>query len=215
MIEGDNLEVLKLLQKSYSGKVKLIYIDPPYNKRAEVIYPDDFRDSIKNYLQLTGQVDSDGRRLTSNSEASGRFHTDWLNMMYRQDLRVIVLLAHKLAAPIASVPTSLHQPQKGNEMATYRMEDVVVDTDNATNHWKEQRDHDGSNLLGRSSESQWSYQHLYRSRKGRYYIVHKSADTRMREYAEWVSPEEAARWLLLNDYEPLDELQKAVERVAE
>jgi len=82
MIEGDNLEVLKLLQRSYAGKVKLIYIDPPYNKRAEVIYPDDFQDNIKNYLQLTGQVDSDGRKLTSNSEASGRFHTDWLNMMY-------------------------------------------------------------------------------------------------------------------------------------
>jgi adenine-specific DNA-methyltransferase len=82
MIEGDNLEVLKLLQKSYSGKVKLIYIDPPYNKRAEVIYPDDFQDNIKNYLQLTGQADSDGRKLASNTEASGRFHTDWLNMMY-------------------------------------------------------------------------------------------------------------------------------------
>lgn len=82
MIEGDNLEVLKLLQKSYAGKVKLIFIDPPYNTGNEFIYPDDFSDSIRNYQMLTGQIDSDGRKITTNSEASGRFHTDWLNMMY-------------------------------------------------------------------------------------------------------------------------------------
>jgi len=82
MIEGDNLEVLKLLQKSYAGKVKLIYIDPPYNTGGDFVYPDDFRDNIQNYLMLTGQVDSDGRRISTNTEASGRFHTDWLNMMY-------------------------------------------------------------------------------------------------------------------------------------
>lgn len=82
MIEGDNLEVLKLLQKSYAGKVKLIYIDPPYNTGKDFVYPDDFRDNISNYLQLTGQIDSEGRRIASNSETSGRFHTDWLNMMY-------------------------------------------------------------------------------------------------------------------------------------
>ncbi|MBM4394218.1 MAG: site-specific DNA-methyltransferase [Deltaproteobacteria bacterium] len=82
VIEGDNLEVLKLLQKSYAGKVKLIYIDPPYNTGKDFVYPDDFRDNIGNYLALTGQVDGSGRKLTSNTEASGRFHTDWLNMMY-------------------------------------------------------------------------------------------------------------------------------------
>ncbi|HJT58329.1 MAG TPA: site-specific DNA-methyltransferase [Ktedonobacteraceae bacterium] len=81
MIEGDNLEVLKLLQKSYSGKVKLIYIDPPYNTGADFVYPDDYRDNTQNYLEITGQVDA-GRKLSSNTEASGRFHTDWLNMMY-------------------------------------------------------------------------------------------------------------------------------------
>jgi adenine-specific DNA-methyltransferase len=82
MIEGDNLEVLKLLQKSYAGKVKLIYIDPPYNTGKDFVYPDDFRDNMQNYLELTGQVDGNGRKLSSNTEASGRFHTDWLNMMY-------------------------------------------------------------------------------------------------------------------------------------
>lgn len=81
MIEGDNLEVLKLLQKSYAGKVKLIYIDPPYNTGKDFVYPDNFQDSIKNYLELTGQTD-EGRKITSNTESSGRFHTDWLNMMY-------------------------------------------------------------------------------------------------------------------------------------
>jgi adenine-specific DNA-methyltransferase len=82
MIEGDNLEVLKLLRKSHAAKVKLIYIDPPYNQDADVIYVDDFTDNIKNYKILTGQLDGDGRKLLSASEASGRYHTEWLNMMY-------------------------------------------------------------------------------------------------------------------------------------
>lgn len=82
MIEGDNLEVLKLLQKSYAGKVKLIYIDPPYNTGKDFVYPDNFQDNIKNYLEITGQVGEGGQKLSSNTETSGRFHTDWLNMMY-------------------------------------------------------------------------------------------------------------------------------------
>lgn len=82
MIEGDNLEVLKLLQKSYAGKVKLIYIDPPYNTGKDFVYSDNFQDSIKNYLELTGQTGGGGKKISSNTEASGRFHTDWLNMIY-------------------------------------------------------------------------------------------------------------------------------------
>lgn len=81
MIEGDNLEVLKLLQKSYAGKVKMIYIDPPYNTGKDFVYPDNFQDNIRNYLELTGQIEGD-KKISSNTEASGRFHTDWLNMMY-------------------------------------------------------------------------------------------------------------------------------------
>lgn len=81
-IEGDNLEVLKLLQKSYHGKIKMIYIDPPYNTGGDFIYPDDFADSIENYKHITGQVDGDGRPLSPNTEANGRYHSDWLNMMY-------------------------------------------------------------------------------------------------------------------------------------
>ena len=81
-IEGDNLEVLKLLQKSYHKKVKMIYIDPPYNTGKDFVYRDNFKDNIKNYKEITGQVDGEGRNLSNNPETSGRYHTDWLNMMY-------------------------------------------------------------------------------------------------------------------------------------
>lgn len=81
-IEGDNLEVLKLLQKSYHKKVKMIYIDPPYNTGKDFVYKDNFKDNIKNYKEITGQVDGKGRNLSNNPETSGRYHTDWLNMMY-------------------------------------------------------------------------------------------------------------------------------------
>ena len=91
MIEGDNLEVLKLLQKSYANKVKLIYIDPPYNTGKDFVYPDNFHDSIQNYLELTGQV-TGGTKVGSNTEASGRFHTDWLSMIYPRLKLAAVLL---------------------------------------------------------------------------------------------------------------------------
>jgi len=81
-IEGDNLEVLKLLQKSYHKKVKMIYIDPPYNTGKDFVYKDNFKDNIKNYLELTGQVDNEGNRLSTNSDTNGRYHSDWLSMMY-------------------------------------------------------------------------------------------------------------------------------------
>jgi len=81
-IEGDNLEVLKLLYKSYYGRVKMIYIDPPYNTENDFIYPDDYTDSMGNYLRLTGQVDDDGRAKSSKLEVSGRKHSKWLSMMY-------------------------------------------------------------------------------------------------------------------------------------
>jgi adenine-specific DNA-methyltransferase len=82
IIEGDNLEVLKLLQKSYLGKVKMIYIDPPYNTGNDFIYPDNYSESLETYLRYTGQVDAEGRKYSTNTEADGRFHSKWLNMMY-------------------------------------------------------------------------------------------------------------------------------------
>ena len=86
-IEGDNLEVLKLLQKGYYNKIKAIYIDPPYNTGKDFIYPDNYHDNLENYLKITGQLiesEDEGNRvkLTSNPETAGRFHTNWLNMMY-------------------------------------------------------------------------------------------------------------------------------------
>lgn len=82
IIEGDNLEVLKLLQKSYLGKVKMIYIDPPYNTGNDFIYPDNYSESLQTYLEYTGQVDAEGRKFSTNAETDGRFHSKWLNMMY-------------------------------------------------------------------------------------------------------------------------------------
>ena len=87
-IEGDNLEVLKLLQKSYYGKIKLIYIDPPYNTGKDFIYSDNYKDNLENYLKLTGQIVEEGEResigikLSTNTETAGRYHSNWLNMMY-------------------------------------------------------------------------------------------------------------------------------------
>jgi len=82
IIEGDNLEVLKLLQKSYLGRVKMVYIDPPYNTGNDFIYPDNYAESLQTYLEYSGQVDAAGHKFGTNTEADGRFHSKWLNMMY-------------------------------------------------------------------------------------------------------------------------------------
>ncbi|TWT44430.1 putative methyltransferase [Phycisphaerae bacterium RAS1] len=82
IIEGDNLEVLKLLQKSYLGKVKMIYIDPPYNTGNDFIYPDDYAESLRTYLEYTGQVDAEGKKVGTNTDTDGRFHSKWLTMLY-------------------------------------------------------------------------------------------------------------------------------------
>lgn len=81
-IEGDNLEVLKLLQKSYAGKIKMIYIDPPYNTGKDFVYTDNYTDNLNNYLELTGQTDEVGNKLSTNAESDGRYHSNWLNMIY-------------------------------------------------------------------------------------------------------------------------------------
>lgn len=81
-IEGDNLEVLKILQKHYHGKIKLIYIDPPYNTGKDFVYPDNYKEGLETYLEWTRQVNEDGKRITSNAETEGRYHSNWLNMIY-------------------------------------------------------------------------------------------------------------------------------------
>ena len=81
-IEGDNLEVLKVLQKPYHNKIKMIYIDPPYNTGQDFVYPDNFKEGLSSYLEFTKQVDSEGKKLSTNSDTDGRYHSNWLNMMY-------------------------------------------------------------------------------------------------------------------------------------
>lgn len=102
VIDGDNLEVLKLLQKAYFGRVKLIYIDPPYNTGGEFIYPDKYAENLDTYLQYTGQIDSDGRKFSTNSDTSGRYHSRWLNMMYPR-----LYLAKNLLADDGSIFVSI------------------------------------------------------------------------------------------------------------
>lgn len=108
-IEGDNLEVLKLLQKSYAGKVKMIYIDPPYNTGKEFIYPDRFQDNLDTYLKYTGQKDEAGLKISSNTESSGRYHTNWLNMMYPR-----LKTAKTLLATDGAIFISIDQHEQSN-----------------------------------------------------------------------------------------------------
>lgn len=108
-IEGDNLEVLKLLQKSYHGKIKMIYIDPPYNTGHDFVYPDDYTDNMQNYLELTGQVDREGKKITTNPDTNGRYHTDWLNMMYPR-----LRLARNLLADDGVIFISIDDNEQAN-----------------------------------------------------------------------------------------------------
>ena len=132
MIEGDNLEVLKLLQKSYAGKVKLIYIDPPYNTGKDFVYPDNFQDNIKNYLELTGQLDGNGNKISSNTETSGRFHTDWLNMIYPR-LKLVRNLLREDGVVFTSIDDNElhHFRQAANEI--FGEENFIADVTVVTN----------------------------------------------------------------------------------
>jgi adenine-specific DNA-methyltransferase len=109
IIEGDNLEVLKLLQKSYMGKIKMIYIDPPYNTGNDFIYPDNYSESLETYLKFTGQVDNTGRVFSTNTEADGRFHSRWLNMIYPR-----LFLARNLLTDDGTVVVSIDDNEVDN-----------------------------------------------------------------------------------------------------
>lgn len=108
IIEGDNLEALKLLQKSYLGKVQMIYIDPPYNRGADLIYPDNYTETLQTYLEFTGQVDSQGKKFGTNTEADGRFHSNWLAMMYPRLYLARNLLADSGLIFVSIDNTELH-----------------------------------------------------------------------------------------------------------
>lgn len=108
-IEGDNLEVLKLLQETYLGKVKMIYIDPPYNTGNDFVYEDDFAQSTGEYMENSGQYDEEGNRMVTNTESNGRFHTDWLNMIYPR-----LKLAKDLLAEDGVIFISIDDNESGN-----------------------------------------------------------------------------------------------------
>lgn len=108
-IEGDNLEVLKLLQKAYFGKIKMIYIDPPYNTGNEFIYPDKYQENLDTYLAYTGQVDDAGRKFSTNTDTGGRFHATWLNMMFPR-----LYLARNLMCDDGLIFISIDDGESGN-----------------------------------------------------------------------------------------------------
>jgi adenine-specific DNA-methyltransferase len=108
-IEGDNLDALKLLQETYLGKVKMIYIDPPYNTGSDFIYDDDFRGNTSEYLQRSNQIDDEQNRMLSNTEANGRFHSDWLSLMYSR-----IKLARNLLMDDGVLFVSLNDVEIGN-----------------------------------------------------------------------------------------------------
>jgi adenine-specific DNA-methyltransferase len=109
IIEGDNLEVLKLLQKSYLGKVKMIYIDPPYNTGNDFIYPDNYTETLHTYLEYTGQIDAERKKFSTNAETDGRFHSKWLNMMYPR-----LYLASNLLREDGVIFISIHHAEIDN-----------------------------------------------------------------------------------------------------
>ena len=108
-IEGDNLEVLRILKQSYKGRVKMIYIDPPYNTGNDFIYPDDFKMPVEEYLKMTGQADESGRKLVTNLKSNGAFHTTWLNMMYSR-----LQIARELLTYDGLIFISINDSEQGN-----------------------------------------------------------------------------------------------------
>lgn len=149
-IEGDNLEVLKLLQKSYYGKVKMIYIDPPYNTGKEFIYPDNFSESLDTYLQYAGLKDSEGRTFSTNTANEGRFHTKWLNMMYPR-----LYLARNLLREDGVIFISIDDNEVEN---LRRMCDEIFGEENflGTMVWKNATDNNPTNIA-----VEHEYVHVY------------------------------------------------------
>lgn len=137
-VEGDNLEVLKLLQETYLGRVKMIYIDPPYNTGNDFVYSDNFAESMDEYLIHSGQLDDEGNRLFQNTERNGRFHTDWLNMMYPR-----LKLAKNLLSEDGVIYISIDETEHDN---LRKVCDEVFGADNfvADIIWKRKRGRDNS-----------------------------------------------------------------------
>ena len=148
-IEGDNLEVLKLLQETYLGKIKMIYIDPPYNTGNDFVYEDDFAQSTEEYLANSGQYDEEGNRLVKNMDTNGRFHTDWLNMIYPR---------LKLAKDLLSDDGVIFISIDDSEIANMRkICDEIFGRDNfvAQFIWQSRQNKDNRNLTGVSIDHEY------------------------------------------------------------
>lgn len=149
IIEGDNLEVLKLLQKSYLGKVKMIYIDPPYNTGNDFIYPDNYTESLQTYLEYTGQVDAQGKKFSTNTDTDGRFHSKWLNMMYPR-----LYLARNLLREDGVIFISINDSELPN---LRRVVDDLFGEENfiGTLVWKSRHNVDSRNKTALSSDHEY------------------------------------------------------------
>lgn len=145
-IEGDNLEVLKLLQKAYFGKVKMIYIDPPYNTGKEFIYPDKYQENLDTYLAYTGQVDDEGKKFSTNTDAGGRFHANWLNMMYPR-----LYLARTLLREDGVIFISIDDNEQDN---LRKLCDLVFGRENfiAQNVWQKRYSRENRGIIGDAHE---------------------------------------------------------------
>ncbi|MCC7492730.1 MAG: site-specific DNA-methyltransferase [Fimbriimonadaceae bacterium] len=188
IIEGDNLEVLKLLQKSYLGKVKMIYIDPPYNTGHDFIYPDDYADSLRNYLALTGQVDAAGRAFSTNTEADGRFHSNWLNMMYPR-----LYLARNLLADNGIVVVSIDDGEAANLRLLC---DQVFGAENlvAQLPWKSRESVAGDTDLSVQHEYLVAYAKVRRKEHRRLKETNRDVWHRLPSFAAYPAPVDPSRY---------------------
>lgn len=137
-IEGDNLEVLKLLQKPYANRIKMIYIDPPYNTGKDFVYKDNYADNLGNYLKITGQTDQDGKKISTNTDSDGRYHSKWLSMIYPR-----LRLARNLMTDDGAIFISIDDNEQSN---LRKVCDEIFGDDNfvASIIWKRKRGRDNS-----------------------------------------------------------------------
>lgn len=201
-IEGDNLEVLKLLQKAYHGRVKLIYIDPPYNTGKEFIYPDNYREGLKEYLRYSGQTDEAGARYSTNTEASGRYHSRWLSMMYprlflarnllRQDGAIFVSIDDHEVQNLRALMDEIFGPENFIASVVWQK---VFSPKNSAEYFSE--DHDYVLLYGRDKQI-WRPNLLERSEKATARYTNPDNDPR----GAWTSSDLTARnYYSLGSYE--------------
>lgn len=148
-IEGDNLEVLKLLQESYLGKVKMIYIDPPYNTGNDFIYRDDFNQAIDEYAEDSGQLDDEGNHLFKNTDTNGRFHSDWCSMIYSR-----LMLARNLLSNDGVIYISIDDGEQAN---LREICDEVLGAENFVSNfiWKSRQNKDNRNVTGVSIDHEY------------------------------------------------------------